>query len=409
VKLIMSTKTSVTLANVTPPLVGSHVARANDHCFCAVSAPAVSGGSFIGQFVRGAASEQSALVLDIAERSLGEAGSSLARGLKIDQFVTHENAAAPYLAARAQRIATETRPSSTHVQVAGLSNPDALVGIQLITFASKTEKEAIVVPGMPASPGKPFKPAPHALVHGDFVFVTGQVAYDFDQGYPAAGEIDPSTWYQSKVLNEAKYTLGKVETIMKHLGGSLTDTVKLEIYLNDLTELPDVERVLKDAYGDALPVRSYAPTVRLAPARCRIEITAICRRPGSALKITPIAGDRAWASAWLAPAAVEFGGLIFTSSLAGNLPGHLDARLDLDAEVTQLLERALSLHPGRDGDLGSMLFAGVQVATDAAMGDLRNAIGRASGHDKVVFSITAGQRPLLWTRGSVQGDFVMVA
>src|SRR5690606_14622348 len=106
-------------------------------------------------------------------------GSSLARGLKIDQFVTHQDAAAPYLAARAQRIATETRPSSTHVQVAGLTHPDALIGIQLVAFSSNSEKEAIVVPGMPASPGKPFKPAPHALVHGDFVFITGQVAYDF--------------------------------------------------------------------------------------------------------------------------------------------------------------------------------------------------------------------------------------
>jgi len=404
----MSTKTSVTLADVAPPLVGSHVTRANDHCFCAVSAPASPGSrSFAGQFVRGAASEQSAAVLDIAERSLGHTGSSLAQGLKIDQFVTHEEAAAPYLAVRAQRIATETRPSSTHVQVTGLTEAESLVGIQLVAFASKTAKEAIIVPGLPASPGKPFKPAPHALVHGDFVFVTGQVAYDFDQGYPAAAEIDPSTWYQSKVLNEGKYVLGKIETIMKHLGGSLADTVKLEIYLNDLAEVTEVERLLKDAYGDELPVRSYIPTVRLAPTRCRIEITAICRRPGSALKITRIPGNTAWAASWLAPAAVEFGGLIFTSSLAGSLPGRLDAELDLREEVALLLERAVSLHPGRAGDLGPVLFAGVQVGADVAMGGLRNAISRTGGHDKVVFSITTGQRPMLWTRGSVQGDFVL--
>lgn len=404
----MLKRTSVMLASVPPPLVGCHLTRGDDYCFCAVSAPATAvGGSFSSQFVRGAAIEQSAAVLDIAERSLAETGSSLARGLKIDQFVTHQDAAAPYLAARAQRIATETRPSSTHVQVAGLTNPDALVGIQLVAFSSNIEKEPIVVPGMPASPGKPFKPAPHALVHGDFVFITGQVAYDFDQGYPAAAEIDTSTWYQSKVLNEAKYTLGKVETIMKHLGGSLADTVKLEIYLNDLTEMTEVERVLKDAYGEKLPARSYVPTVRLAPTRCRIEITAICRRPGSALKITPIEGDRAWSASWLAPAAVEFGGLIFTSSLAGQLPGRLDARLDLRDEVNQLLERATSLNPGGGGSLDAMLFAGVQAASDIAMGDLREAVAQVDGHRDVVFSIFTGQRPMLWTRGSIQGDFVL--
>ena len=100
---------------------------------------------------------------------------------------------------------TATRPASTNVQVTGLVNPNALIGIQLIAYAGRSTKEAIVVPGMPASPGKPFKPAPHAVVHGDFVFITGQVSFDFDEGYPAAAEIDGSSWYQSKAYAEARY------------------------------------------------------------------------------------------------------------------------------------------------------------------------------------------------------------
>lgn len=403
----MPEKKAITLTNTMRPLVGCHATRAGDYCFCAVTAPLTSGVQEIdGQFMRGAARHQSEELLDVAERSLKTVGSSLAKGLKIDQFCTEPDAAAPYLAVRAQRIATETRPSSTHVQVAGLTQEKSLVGIQLMSHASSKEKTPVVVPGMPASPGKPFKPAPHALVHGDFVFVTGQVAYDFDEGYPQAADVDGATWYQSKALNEAKYALGKIDRIMKHLGGSLADAVKLEIYLNDMSDFVDVERVLTDAFGKALPARSYAATVRLAPSRCRVEITAICRRPGSGLAITPIAGDVAWSKSWLSPAAVEFGGLIFTSTLTGHIGTRLDAAVDLLPEVRALFERASSLHPGRADGLNDVLFAAVQVASDVPMGDFRIAVEQVPGSSDVVLSTFAMQRPLLWTRGAVQADFV---
>jgi len=359
-----------------------------------------------GQFIKGAARHQSEEMLDIAERSLQALGSSLAQGLKIDQFCTEPDAAAPYLAVRAKLIATETRPSSTHVQVAGLTQDKSLVGIQLMSHASSKDKTSIVVPDMPASPGKPFKPAPHAIVHGDFVFVTGQVAYDFDEGYPQAADVDGATWYQSKALNEAKYTLGKIDRIMKHLGGTIADAVKLEIYLNDMSDFVDVERVLNDAFGKVLPARSYSSTVRLAPSRCRVEITAICRRPGSNLAITQIAGDVAWSKSWLSPAAVEFGGLIFTSTLTGHIGARLDATVDLQPEVNTLFERAASLHPTRVTGLNNLLFASVQVASDVPMGDFRNAVENVPGSSDVVLSTFAVHRPLLWMRGAIQADFV---
>ena len=403
----MSKKQAITLTNTVRPLVGCHATQAGDYCFCAVTAPSTAGAQeFDGQFTRGAARRQSEDLLDVAERSLKAVGSSLAQGLKIDQFCTEADAAAPYLAVRAQRIATETRPSSTHVQVAGLTQEKSLVGIQLISHASSKEKTPVVVPGMPASPGKPFKPAPHALVHGEFVFVTGQVAYDFDEGYPQAADVDGATWYQSKALNEAKYTLGKIDRIMKHLGGSLADAVKLEIYLNDMSDVVDVERVINEAFGEALPARSYAATVRLAPSRCRVEITAICRRPGSRLPITRIAGDASWSKSWLSPAAVEFGGLMFTSTLTGYIGARLDAAIDLLPEVNALFERAASLHPGRVGGLYDLLFAAVQVAREVPMGNFRAAVEQVPGSSEVVLSTFAMQPPMLWTRGAVQADFV---
>ena len=76
--------------------------------------------------------------------------------------------------------------------------------------------------------------------------------------------------------------------ILEHLGGSLKDCVKLEIYLKDLADVWDLEKVMCESFGDELPARSYIPTVRLGPTHCRVEITAICRKPGTNERIARI-------------------------------------------------------------------------------------------------------------------------
>jgi 2-iminobutanoate/2-iminopropanoate deaminase len=410
----MPGKKVVTLQNAAALFLGCHAVRANDYCFCpVVVAPSGSeslggnpGEDMLAQFPRGAASVQAVQVLDVAEQSLKAFESSLAQGTKIEQFCAHSAVAAPYLEVRAKRIETATRPASTNVQVTGLVNPNALIGIQLIAHAGRSTKEAIVVPGMPASPGKPFKPAPHAVVHENFVFITGQVSFDFDEGYPAAAEIDESSWYQSKAYAEARYIVAKHVRILKHLGGSLNDCVKLEIYLNDLADVWDLEKVLREGFGDELPARSYIPTVRLGPTHCRVEITAICRKPGVREKITRINDSNVKAGSWLSPLAVEYAGFVFTSSLAGHLPSRLDARVPLADQINRLFETLQGIAPLRKGGIESVLFASVQIAETVDLGELRWIFQQVQGQDRIAISPVIVQPPLLWVRGDLQADFI---
>jgi enamine deaminase RidA (YjgF/YER057c/UK114 family) len=413
----MSEKKTVVLENAPSPFLGCHAVQANGYCFCpVVVAPfaaetpgGVGGDSLVAQFPRGAAGVEAGRVLDIAEQSLKALGSSLALGTKIEQFCAHSAVAAPYLEVRSTRMETATRPASTNVQVSGLVNPHAFIGIQMIAHTGKANKEPIVVPGMPASPGKPFKPAPHAVVHGDFVFVTGQVSFDFDEGYPAAAEIDDSSWYQSKAYAEARYIMGKVARILKHLGGSLEDCVKLEIYLNDLQDVVDLEKVMRESFGDELPARSYTPTVRLGPTHCRVEITAICRRPSSKQKITRLNRARGEGGSWLAPIAVEYGGFVFTSSMCGNMPGRLDASVPLNDQVERLFTEVASLEPLRKGRADSLLFAAMQIASGTDLGELRWYVEQVNGQERIAISPVVVQPPLLWVRGGIQADFICMA
>jgi enamine deaminase RidA (YjgF/YER057c/UK114 family) len=414
----MPDKKVVILENAAAPFLGCHAVRANNYCFCpVVVAPfgakrlgGKPGDDMLAQFPRGAAAVEAIQVLDVAEQSLQALESSLAQGTKIEQFCAHSAVAAPYLEVRAKRIETATRPASTNVQVTGLVNPNALIGIQLIAYAGRSTKEAIVVPGMPASPGKPFKPAPHAVVHGDFVFITGQVSFDFDEGYPAAAEIDESSWYQSKAYAEARYIVAKHVRILEHLGGSLKDCVKLEIYLNDLADVWDLEKVMRESFSDELPARSYIPTVRLGPTRCRVEITAICRKPGAKEKIARINDMKAVnAGSWLSPLAVEYAGFVFTSSLAGHLPSRLDASAPLADQINRLFERLQGIGPLRKGGIDSALFASVQIAQAVDLGELRWNFQQVQGQDRIAISPVVVQSPLLWVRGGVQADFICAA
>jgi 2-iminobutanoate/2-iminopropanoate deaminase len=413
----MLDKKVVVLERAGVPFLGCHAVRANGYCFCpVVVAPFGSerpggkpGDDMFAQFPRGAAAAEAMQVLDVAEQSLNALESSLAQGTKIEQFCTHSAVAAPYLEVRAKRIETKTRPASTNVQVTGLVNSNALIGIQLIAYAGRSTKEAIVVPEMPASPGKPFEPAPHAVVHGDFVFITGQVAFDYDEGYPAAAEIDESSWYQSKAYAEALYIMGKHGRILEHLGGSLKDCVKLEIYLNDLADFWDLEKVMRESFGDELPARSYTPTVRLGPTHCRVEITAICRKPDANEKITRIDDAKVKAGSWLSPLAVEYAGFVFTSSLAGHLPGRLDASVPLTDQIDRLFETLQGIGPLRKGGIESALFASVQISHAVDLGELRWSFQQVKGLDRIAISPVVVLPPLLWVRGGVQADFICAA
>ena len=195
---------------------------------------------------------QSDYILDRSSRILQAAGSSLACGVRIDQFCTHPRAASPYLEARSRRIETASRPASTHVQIDSLLAPGALCGLQLIALTEKASgrKDVIVVPGMPASPGPPFKPAPHGIVGGDFIFVTGQIAHGFNEaGMAPEARLDPETWYGSPIKLQADVALKRCASVLNHVGASMSDAVRADVYLNDMARALRARGGVEEAFS----------------------------------------------------------------------------------------------------------------------------------------------------------------
>jgi enamine deaminase RidA (YjgF/YER057c/UK114 family) len=262
---------------------------------------------------------QSGYILERSSRILQAAGSSLACGVRIDQFCTHPRAASPYLEARSRLIETATRPASTHVQIDNLLAPGALCGLQLIALTEKASggKDAIVVPGMPASPGPPFKPAPHGIVGGDFIFVTGQIAHGFDEaGMASEARLDPETWYGSPIKLQADVALERCASVLSHVGASMSDAVRADVYLNDMDERFELEEVWRKHFPTDPPARSYFPTVRLGAKSCIVEVNIIALRPGSGMEKETITARGVPAPNLHHPHAVRAGDFLFVSGLS---------------------------------------------------------------------------------------------
>jgi enamine deaminase RidA (YjgF/YER057c/UK114 family) len=261
---------------------------------------------------------QSEYILDRSSKVLKAAGSSLACGLRIDQFCTHPRAASPYLEARGRRIETASRPASTHVQIDNLLAPGALCGLQLIalTEEAKAKKDVIVVPGMPASPGPPFKPAPHGIIGGDFIFVTGQIAHGFTEaGMAPEARTDPETWYGSPIKLQADVALKRCANVLNHVGASMNDVVRADVYLNDMDDRFELEEVWRKHFLSDPPARTYIPTVRLGAKSCIVEVNVIALKPGSGLRKETITAPNVPVPDLHHPHAIRAGGLLFVSGL----------------------------------------------------------------------------------------------
>lgn len=265
-----------------------------------------------------ASKHQSDYILDRSINILKAAGSSFDLGLRIDQFCTHPRAASPYLEARARRIETGIRPASTHVQIDNLLAPGALCSLQLIALAdnAKGKKEVIVVPGMPASPGPPFKPAPHGIIGGDFIFVTGQIAHGFNEaGMAPEAKLDPETWYGSAIKRQADVALTRCANVLAHVGASMADVVRADVYLNDIEDRFELEEVWKAHFPQDPPARTYVPTVRLGAKSCIVEVNVVAIKPGSGLKKETITARNVPFPDLHHPHAIRSGELLFVSGL----------------------------------------------------------------------------------------------
>lgn len=123
-------------------------------------------------------------------------------------------------------------------------------------------KRAITTNRAPA-PGGPYS---QGVVMGDWIFVAGQGGFD-----PADGSLPDG------VVSQAEQAFQNVGAILEEAQATLSDVVKVSVFLSDLADAPQMNEVFARLMPAPPPVRTTVEA-GLAPGM-RIEIDAIALQP----------------------------------------------------------------------------------------------------------------------------------
>lgn len=104
----------------------------------------------------------------------------------------------------------------------------------------------------------------HAVRLGDTLYVSGQIGVD-----PGTGALVPGGQ-----AAEYRQALRNLESILRAAGSSLRRVVKTTIYMTDIRELSELNRIYAEFFPESAPAKTGVEVSRLAIG-AKIEIEAI--------------------------------------------------------------------------------------------------------------------------------------
>jgi 2-iminobutanoate/2-iminopropanoate deaminase len=117
-----------------------------------------------------------------------------------------------------------------------------------------------------------------AVAAGGFIFAAGQVGRD-----PVTGTLAPD------LRSQAEQAFANLEAVLRAGGSSLARTVRITIFLTDLTRFAEVNEVYEKAVGAHRPARTTVGCNAL-PTGALIEVDAIALAPSTTAETAD--GDR---------------------------------------------------------------------------------------------------------------------
>lgn len=110
-------------------------------------------------------------------------------------------------------------------------------------------------------------PYSQAIVCGDLVFTSGQIALD-----PATGQLE-----DGDVRAQTHRALQNVQAVLEASGSSLGQVIKTTVFLTSMNDYAAVNEVYGEFFGDVPPARSAVAVAGLPRnALVEIETVALC-------------------------------------------------------------------------------------------------------------------------------------
>ena len=131
------------------------------------------------------------------------------------------------------------------------------------------KKEAIFPEALPR-PRVAYSPAVKA---GPFVFISGQVASDFQTGIPPAATINPNfPHHGSNIERQTRYIANNLRATLEAAGSSLEQCVSFTLYHTHTQELHGASEVLQQTFGSTgVPPHTTVLLEELPVPGCTLE------------------------------------------------------------------------------------------------------------------------------------------
>lgn len=113
----------------------------------------------------------------------------------------------------------------------------------------------------------PIGPYNQAVLAGDTLYISGQIAID-----PFAGVI-----ITGNITKETEQVMENLKAILEAAGMSFENVVKCSIFLDSMDDFAAVNKVYGSYFGDDAPARETV-AVRTLPKNVNVEISAIAVR-----------------------------------------------------------------------------------------------------------------------------------
>ena len=120
-------------------------------------------------------------------------------------------------------------------------------------------KETIKAKNAPAAIG----PYSHAVVAGNLMFLSGQIAINPETGEMPAG-----------VLAQTAQAIANIKAILAEKGATLDNVVKTTVYLAEMSLFGEMNEIYAQHFSEPFPARS-AIAVKELPKRALVEIEVI--------------------------------------------------------------------------------------------------------------------------------------
>lgn len=111
----------------------------------------------------------------------------------------------------------------------------------------------------------PIGPYSQAVMAGDTLYVSGQIALDAQTGELHTGQ---------DIATETRKVLQNLEAVVKAAGLTLTDVVKCSIFIRDMNDFTAINEVYAEFFEESQPARETVAVAGL-PKGVQVEISCI--------------------------------------------------------------------------------------------------------------------------------------